>query len=334
MKVLLPFAAAVLLAQATAVAQEKNGAGESLDRLHVPVAKKVAPATVYVRGGNQEGSGVLIDANGLVLTSPTACGTDTTTVLVVTHGSKHRRGRVVGRDNARELVLVKVDAPEPLPFVELGDSDQVKLGQVAYVFGDCFDSIVNDDQPAMSLGVVSGLYSVDDTRGGALYTGPVIETSAAVNPNQDGGPLVDRHGRLLGLVTLNYDEAKFTGLAVPVNVLKPSIEKIRKAVASGAKTPLVLADPPKRTDAWIGLEVRAVEGGLEVVRVSRNGPADKAGLRRGDLLKRIDGRAAGSADALESAVVARPAGQPLVLRFARAGETRDVDVVRDRRPTF
>ena len=333
MRVLLPFAG-VLLAQAAAAAQEKNGAADAIDRLHVPVARKVAPATVYVRGGSQEGSGVLIDPSGLVLTSPTACGTDTTTVLVVSQGSKHHRGRVVGRDNAREVVLVKIEATEPLPFVELGDSSRSKLGQVCYVFGDCFDSIINDDQPAMSLGVISGLYAVDEARGGALYTGPVLETSAAVNPNQDGGPLVDRDGRLIGLVTLNYDEAKFTGLAVPVDVLKPSIEKIRKAVADGAKTPVVLADPPVRHDAWIGVEVRAVEGGLEVVRISRNGPADKAGLRRGDLLKRIDGEPAASEEALEAAVASRPAGQPLVLRFARGGRPRDVDVIRERRPTF
>jgi S1-C subfamily serine protease len=101
----------------------------------------------------------------------------------------------------------------------------------------------------------------------------VIETSAAVNPNQDGGPLVDRDGRLIGMVTLNYDESKFTGIAVPVNALKPEIERIRKEHETG----IVAAPRKPAAPGWLGLEVQAVEGGLEVVRVSRNGRRRRPG---------------------------------------------------------
>jgi S1-C subfamily serine protease len=330
MRLAIGVPAFLVLAASAALAQ---GAVEP-DRIHVPIARKVAPAVVYVEGGGDRGSGVLIDPSGIVLTSPTACGKATTTVTVVTAGNRQVRGKVLGRDNARELVVVKIDAPQPLPFVELGDSAAARVGQVAYVFGDCYESLVNDDQAAMSLGVISGSYAVDDRRGNSLYVGPVLETSAAVNPNQDGGPLVDRDGKLLGLISLNYDESKFTGLAVPIHVLKPSIDRIRKTHAEGATGVVDLAEKPKKGGGWAGLEVAASDGGLEVTRVSKDGPADRAGLRRGDRIRRIDGAAAAAPAALESALAGKSAGDELRLRIERDGESMDVTVLLSRKPVF
>lgn len=316
----------LLLAAATAAAQEE-------DKVHVGVARKVAPAVVYVEGAGQRGSGVIIDASGVVLTSVTACGANSTVVTVVSKGNRQHKARVLGRDTAKELVLLKIEGTEPFPFVPLGDSDTARIGQISYVFGDSYESIVNDDQAAMSLGAVSGLYSVDEKRGGSQYTGPVIETSAAVNPNQDGGPLVDRGGRLMGIITLNYDESKFTGLAIPINALKPSIDKIRKAHADGEKGVADVTEK-RRSDAWIGLETRAADGGLEVVRVSKNGPAEKAGVRKGDLLKRADGSPLAASASLEEAVGQKSAGDTLTLTLVREGERTEVKVTVGRRPLF
>jgi len=288
-------------------------AQEDVDKVHVRIAKKVAPATVAIEGGGVRGSGVIIDKSGIILTSPTAAGTSSSRVTVMTKGSRTYTGKVLGRSNDRELVLVKIDAGQDLPFVELGDSDAAKQGQIAYVFGDSYDSIRSDDQAAMSLGVISGIYELTQRHDKSLYTGKVLETSAAVNPSQNGGPLVDREGRLLGLVTLNYDDSKFTGLAVPVNALKSAIEKIRKDYSDA---PVVLgpAAEPKKPPAeaptapaevgepWLGLEVRPAAGGVEVTRVSRKSPAHRAGLRRGDVVTQIDSVRILSEEALQKAI--------------------------------
>lgn len=288
-------------------------AQEDVDKVHVRVARKVAPATVAIDGGGVHGSGVIIDKSGIILTSPTAAGTASNRVTVMTKGSHTYTGKVLGRSNDRELVLVKIDAGQDLPFVELGDSDGAKTGQIAYVFGDSYDSIRSDDQAAMSMGVVSGIYDLTQRHDKALYTGRVLETSAAVNPSQNGGPLVDRDGRLLGLVTLNYDDSKFTGLAVPINVMKPAIDKIRKEYSN---SPVVLgpsAEPMKPADeeptdkaapgeAWLGLEVRPAAGGVEVTRVSRRSPAHRAGLQRGDVVTQVDSVRISSEAALQKAL--------------------------------
>lgn len=301
-------------------------AQEDLDKIHVRIAKKVSPATVAVDGGGVRGTGVLIDKSGIILTSPTAVGTSSTRVNVMTKGSRVYSGKVLGRANDRELVVVKIDAAQELPFVELGDSDAVRAGQISYVFGDSFDSIRSDDQAAMSLGVISGVYELNQRHDKSLYMGKVLETSAAVNPSQNGGPLVDRDGRLLGLVTLNYDDSKFTGLAVPINSLKPLIEKIRKEYASApvviaplrpepAAEPKKPVEPAPRAeppgDAWLGLEVKAVAGGVEITRVTRKSPAFLAGLHRGDVVTMIDATRVTSEESVQK-ILARKSPQETV----------------------
>ncbi len=305
----------------------RAAAQDDLDAPHVRVYRQVAPATVAIRGGGQAGSGVIIDPSGIVLTSPTACGTSSTRVVVIARGNRQYAGRVMGRVNARELVLLKIDAAD-LPFVELGDSDAARVGQVAYVLGDSFGSIARDDQPAISLGVISGVYEVAKKQKGAYYTGKVLETSAAVNPEQDGGPLVDRRGRLLGIVTLNYEESRFTGIAVPVNELKADIERIRREFEAGPA-----AAVPKN-DAWIGLETRTVDGGQEVTRVSTGGPAEKAGIRKGDVLARADDVRLITGAALERLLRRKSPGDVLKIELVRDGAPRELSLTLGRKRIY
>jgi S1-C subfamily serine protease len=327
--------AAILVVPLASLAHAQQ---DDVDKIHVRLAKKVAAATVAVEGGSVRGSGVIIDKTGLILTSPTAVGTATSRVTVFTQGSRSYTGKVLGRANDRELVLVKIDAAQDLPFVELGDSDAAKPGQLAYVFGDSYDSIRSDDQAAMSLGAISGIYELTQRHDKSLYTGKVLETSAAVNPSQNGGPLVDRDGRLLGLVTLNYDDSKFTGLAVPINVLKPLIEKIRRDYSNA---PVVLAPavepkkppaetPPAKADAgeaWLGLEVRPAAGGVEIVGVSRRSPAARAGLHRGDVITHLDTTKITSEEGLLKALAKKTPEETVKLTVVReSGATSELTV--------
>ncbi len=338
---------ALALACLALAARAAHAQQEDVDKIHVRIAKKVAPATVYVEGGGNRGSGVLIDKSGIILTSPTAVGSYSTRVNVITKGARAYTGKVLGRQNERELVVIKIDAGQDLPFVEMGDSDAAKTGQVAYVFGDSYDSIRSDDQPAMSLGVISGIYELAQRHDRSQYMGKVLETSAAVNPNQNGGPLVDRDGRLLGLVTLNYDDSKFTGLAVPINLLKPSIEKIRKDYTSA---PVVIGpikppaeakkrpepEPePEAGEAWLGLEVKAVQGGVEITRVSRKSPAFKAGLHRGDVVTLIDSTKITSEEALQKLLRHKSPEDVLRITVNReGGGTQELSVKLAAKPVY
>ena len=252
-------------------------------RVHIRMHKKVAPKVVLVRGRRDMGTGVVIRSDGIVLTSPTATGSGRgDTIQVVLQGNRRLDAKVIGRRHDLELVLLKVDAKD-LPFMEFADSAKARVGQVSYAFGDCFQSIDFDDQVAMSLGIVSGMYEVTSTQGNSFYTGPVIETSAAVNQNLDGGPLVDAQGKMIGMVTLNYHPAKFTGIAIPAHVLKPEIDLILKAFDSGK----VIEYEP----GIVGItaeESSGQAGGVVIVQVVPGSAADKAKLKVGDQILRID----------------------------------------------
>ena len=251
-------------------------------RVHIRMHRKIAPKVVQVQAAGQVGTGVIIRSDGLILTSPSACGPRTSTANVTLSGNRRMKGDVIGRRNDLELVLLKVDAKD-LPAMEFADSTKARIGQVTYAFGDVWGSITIDDQVAMSLGIVSGLYEVATTQErSSLYTGPVIETSAAVNQNLDGGPLVDAEGKMLGMITLNYHPAKFTGIAIPSHILKPEVEVMIKEFTDGG-----LAKEP----GFVGIRVEEAPGsrtGVVIVSVSRGSPAEKAGLREGDQILRID----------------------------------------------
>ncbi len=277
--------AAILIAAAAAHPLQDPPASKPAEdkdpfRVHIRMHRKVAPKVVQVRSDGQSGSGVIIRSDGLIITSPTACGPRSLRATVILPGPRRVEARVVGRCNDLELALLKIDAKD-LPVMEFAESKKARVGQVAYAFGDVWDSIGTDDQVAMSLGIVSGLYEITATQGNSLYTGPVIETSAAVNQNLDGGPLVDSEGKMLGMITLNYHPAKFTGIAVPAHVLKPEVERLIKEFTEGA-VPVA--------DGFVGIIVSETPGetGVMITHVVPGSPAEKQGLKVGDQILRID----------------------------------------------
>ncbi len=313
----------ILLLAARAAAQE-----DEFSRPHTRMYKEVAPAVVFVKGGGQVGSGVVIDKSGIVLTSPTACGVSTQTVTVRTRGHVEYSARVLGRVNEKELVVLKIDSEGPHPFVELGDSDSARVGQISYAFGDSFGSIQTDDQVAMSVGIVSGRYEISKERlPGAQYRGPVLEVSAAVNQNQDGGPVVDRTGRVVGLLSLNYDDSKFTGIAVPINVLKSDIERIVKR--TGADVDVSPAGEP-----WVGIELDETDDGLVVQRVYAKSPAERSGVRKGDLVRRANGRKTLTTKTFAETLRPLRPGDALSLRVLREGREIDVDLKLGKKPVY
>lgn len=314
---------------------------EELDKVHTRLYRKAAPAVVSVEAGRERGSGVLIDRRGIVLTSTTACGASARSVTVLTPDGASHPGRVLGRVPEKELAVVRIEADREFPFLELGDSGAARPGQVAYVLGDSFDSLRVDRQPALSVGVLSGIYEVTAERPLKVlnpvtgrvqespYRGRVLETSAAVNPNQDGGPLLDRDGRILGLVTLSYDDARFAGLAVPIDEIKPHVERILREAEAPPR-----GGEPAAVTGWPGAEFRASAEGLEVSRVFRNGPAERAGLRPGDRVTAVDGAPTATEEEFRRALAGKGPGDRVTLSVARSGERREVELTLGRRPLY
>jgi serine protease Do len=221
-KVCFIFLISLLLAS-PAIAADNHFAKPDPARIHIEFHKKVAPAIVAVRGPDRSGTGIVISEDGLILTSSYLTG-DSVSVRVWLPGNRRVNGRVIFSKQDKEIALVKIEAKEKLPFLKLGDSDKLQIGERIYTIGNVQGSIEVDAQAALSVGVLSGRFDLTETYGGHTYQGPVLETTAAVNRGLSGGPFLNRDGEVVGLVTLNYSRNNWSGLAIPVNVVKKILE--------------------------------------------------------------------------------------------------------------
>lgn len=321
---LFPVLAAFFLLAGSLGAQEEKSPSDA----NIALYKKISPAIVSVMGGGQIGSGVVINPAGVVLTSTTACGRSSSSARIRFANQKEFSAKVLGRVDDLEMVVLQITGKGPFPYLELGDSDRVQLGQLAYSLGDSFGSLSRDGQVHMSMGIISGRYKITVAKNRrAKYKGTVLETSAAVNQNQDGGPIVDRHGKVIGIITLNYHDAKFTGISVPVNILKRDLLRIAPALGN-------LVHVRQQGTPWMGMTFLETPDGLVIDRVFRKGPAEKAGLLKGDFISRINEKKIRTMRSVKSLLRKQGPGDFLEFRVSRRGKQETLKLLLVKKPVY
>jgi S1-C subfamily serine protease len=255
-----PAVSAVLLLLLTAWTQSRSPGAEAeprgyraVEQHDVKIYRAVSPAVVGITcrtsSGGYFGTGVVVSADGYILTSTTVVPKGANNIKVFFPGAMQKMARVSGLDESTESTLIKVDAGN-LKFVPLADSARARPGEMAYTFGNPFGTLSSDDKVSFSSGCVSGVYKLTDNGDfQSKYRALVIETEAAVNPGSDGGPLVDGQGRLLGIISLGYSERRWLGVAVPAHLIAPKF-----AALKNFKPPLRHIVPPaavrRREAAW------------------------------------------------------------------------------------
>jgi S1-C subfamily serine protease len=329
MRRFLPLVLLPAFATAAAAGEAPRPAASDLDRSHRALYEKVRPSIVAIRArgtlGDVSGTGILIDRDGTILTSSSVVGRGTQQVKVWLAGPRVAAARVIGVRPEEECALIRIDAPGLVP-IALGDSDAVAVGQRVYAIGNAENAIINDDQAALSAGVLSGAYGLREDRMGSTYTGRVLETTAAVNPGIEGGALVDADGRLVGLLVLNYSPLRWLGVAVPVNALKPVIEDLRREAAATAAGP---EDVPAAAagPAFFGADVDAGgAAGAPVRAVAPGSPAESAGLAPGDRILEFAGRRIAGPDDLAAELKRHAPGALVVVKVDLGGTASEVKV--------
>lgn len=269
------------------------------------------------------GSGVVIDEKGYILTNNHVIDDAERLKVTLTDG-RVLRGKVAGNDEMTDLAVIKVEAEQPLPAAELGNSDDLKAGQIVMAIGNPFGLTGG---PTVTAGIVSSLNRSIQASSGVLE---LIQTDAAINPGNSGGPLVNTKGEVIAISTANMPYAQGIGFAVPINtaklILKELIEKGRVTrpwigVASMKVTPQLAR--------YYGL--RASEGAL-IAKVEPYSPADDAGLRKGDIIEGIDGSRVEDPSQIASHVRKRHVNDQLTLTVNRYGRQLQVPIQVDERP--
>ena len=264
------------------------------------------------------GSGFIISSDGYVVTNSHVAGGATRIDASLPDGRSFQ-ARIVGDDPATDIAVLKIDG-DNLATLSFNDSGRLQVGQIAVAIGNPFGF-----QYTVTAGVVSALGRTLRSQSGRLID-DVIQTDAALNPGNSGGPLVDSHGRVIGVNTAVILPAQGLCFAVASNLARFVVGKLilegrvrRGYIGIGAQAvPL----PAK----WIQTLELATKGGIQVQTVENGGPADRAGLRAGDVLVQFEGKPLDSIDLLHKALDESTIGQKKSLWFLRDGALKQVDV--------
>jgi serine protease Do len=228
------------------------------------------------------GSGVIIDERCHVLTNNHVVEEAKRLKITLTDGRVFN-GIVKGTDEATDLAVVQLDSTETLPFTTLGNSDNLKIGQIVIAIGNPFGLTGG---PTVTAGIVSSLNRKIQFDKGVLE---LIQTDAAINPGNSGGPLVDTNGEVIAINTAKMPYAHGIGFAVPINTAKSVLNDL---IQNGR----VINRP------WIGISYVKITRqlaqyyrlptteGVLIANVEPHSPADYAGLRKGDIIEAVDSK--------------------------------------------
>jgi len=293
---------------------------------HRAVYAKAVDSVVGIRVmatlGERSGSGVVISKDGYIVTSYATVPEGSEQIRVYLHGPRLLIGTLVGTSRAHELSLIKVEPKGELVPIEFGDSSEVKSGDPSYTLGNAANCIIDNDAASLGVGIISGSYTLREAKANSTYTGAVLETTAAVNIGMEGSPLLDGKGRMVGFVTLNYSPSRFLGNAIPINKLKPVLERLRGPEAgTPTPTPIESQEP-----GYLGLTVADKQGHVAVESVDTGSPAERAGLSKGAVLKALGGVNLKDAADFRSRLKDLKEGDLLFLKVEDDGQVTDMKI--------
>jgi len=271
------------------------------------------------------GSGVIVDPSGLIVTNNHVIG-DADEIKVALSDGEEFESKVVLRDERVDLAVLKIDAKRELDFLDLADSDAVETGDLVLAIGNPFGV-----GQTVTSGIVSALAR---TRIGVSDFGFFIQTDAAINPGNSGGALISMSGRLIGINTAIYSRSGGSigiGFAIPSNMVRAVIDQA-KGGADAFERPYLGATFETVTPAIAeSLGMRRPSGAI-VTEVVAGSPADKAGLKPGDVVLSIDGHPVEHPDALGYRLETAGPGRTVTLAMLSRGRQIAVDIKLEQAP--
>jgi serine protease Do len=267
------------------------------------------------------GSGFIISEEGYILTNDHVAGNAKEITVTMTNGEKYP-AELIGTDMISDVALLRVKGKN-FPFVKLGNSDDVLIGEWAVAFGNPFGLFENIDKPIVTVGVVSAKgmnLNVDNNRS---YRG-LIQTDAVINAGNSGGPLVNSAGEVIGINTLIYTAGVSQayigyGFAIPINRVKSIVAELEKK-------------GKVERNFWTGMEVNVVDQriaryfglkkaeGVIISDIKKSSPAEHAGLKVGDIILEINSEKIQN----EETIIA-------IINDARAGDVLNLTIYRDKK---
>lgn len=282
---------------------------------------------VYEQEVPGQGSGVLVSPYGRVVTNNHVVD-GARSIQVTLSDGRSFPAKLLDASTKHDIALLQLQLPEDtqVPYAELGDSDELLIGEWVIAIGSPFGFQLNDIRPSVTVGVVSALHREVSAGGDGLYT-DMIQTDAAINPGNSGGPLIDSEGKVIGINTLIFTK---TGGSLGIGFARP-INKVVWILNEFERFGQV-------RDTWAGFEATdlkpfhvvhyglGVKKGIFVTTVFRGGPAEAGGLQPGDVVTAIDGQSVGSIGEGNRIFARYEVGDRVKLSVYREGRTLTLPV--------
>ncbi len=284
------------------------------------------------------GSGFIVSSDGYIITNDHVAGRASKIIVTMTNGEKYD-AEIIGSDPTSDVALLKIKASN-LPYVKLGNSDDVMVGEWSIAFGNPFGLFDKNSKPTVTVGVVSniGVSFSDNAEGSDRVYRNMIQTDAAISSGNSGGPLINVDGEVIGMNTIIFSTAQSNrgsgsigiGFAIPVNRVREIMtklktgEKLERSFFTGLAVDFLSEQKAnyyktKRTD------------GVIITRVSPRSPSEKAGLEAGDIILEIDGAPIHSEDDLKVAINDGVVGQTMRIKVERDGDILEKKMTLEKR---
>ncbi len=282
------------------------------------------------------GSGFLISPDGLIVTNKHVVQQDQVDYTVFLNDESRHDAEVVARDPLNDLAIIKIQGGG-LPYLELGSSADLKVGQAVIAIGNALGEFRN----TVSVGVISGLsrsVTAGDGLGQAERLEGVIQTDAAINPGNSGGPLLDLQGKVVGVNVAMALGSENIGFSLPVDTVKNVVESVKKT--GEIVRPYLGIRYMPITPALREANNLPVDYGILVTRGAKpeqlavipRSPANKAGIEEGDIILEADGEKLKGANSLSRTVSRKEVGDSIELKILHKGRERTVNAVLEKMP--
>ncbi|MCX6810720.1 MAG: trypsin-like peptidase domain-containing protein [Candidatus Berkelbacteria bacterium] len=316
--------------------QESSAIIDSSNKVSPAVVSIVAKSQVQTIFGNtaeasSAGTGFIITSDGLILTNKHVVSDANAAYTVITADGKNYDGKIQSVDPLNDLAVVKITATG-LPVVELGDSDQLQVGQWVVAIGNALGQYQN----TVTAGVISAkqrdIQASDATGASSENLSGMLQTDAAINAGNSGGPLVNLQGQVIGINTAVASGAQGIGFAIPINAAKSAIDSIKKTGKIvrpylGVRYLPITPDIAKTNNLKYDYGALVVRGnGLGQVAVVPGSPADKAGIVENDIILEINGERIDSNNGLTALLSKYNVGDTVSIKLSHAGEEKTVKV--------
>ncbi len=282
--------------------------------------------------GEQEvggGTGFIISSDGLILTNRHVVSDEDASYTIITNDGREYEAEVLAKDTVDDIAIIKIDASD-LPVAELGDSDNIKIGETVIAIGNALSEFKN----TATKGIISGknrTIRASGSTGSTIIEG-AIQTDAAINPGNSGGPLIDLEGKVVGINTAIHGSGQLIGFAIPVNSAKSKIRNFQEhgrivRPFLGVRYVPINEAIAKANDlemdygAWI---VSGKNEGEEAV--VPESPAQRAGIVENDIILEVEGKKITEDHGLTQALDDYSPGDDVDLKILREGEEQTITV--------